>query len=373
MLYDREVRNGLKFVFFVTAFFVLLGTLPGCTSPDNRGMKAQAPAGGVLLKGAGATLPSLLYKQWFAAFHNNHPLTVISYDSVGSGEGIRRFTGINVKEDDKVDFGASDAAMNDEEMAQVPGGVVLLPVTASSVVLAYNLPGFEGDLKLSRKAYTGIFSGQIRNWNDPIIARYNPGKRPPNMTIITVVRQDRSGTTYAFTKHLDAISEDWHSRYGAATLMNWPGNAIRATGNEGVAGRIKQANGSIGYVSNEFAHNLGLKLAILENREGKFVAPTGQNCNCSLLTAKMPENLRVFIPDPAGPDSYPIVTFTWILLHKSYDNPGKSKAIHDLFQWCLLDGQKYAPQLGYIQLPQDVVNKALAALDTLPHAAAEDK
>jgi len=345
----------------------------GCKAPENSAPALRAPAGGILIKGAGATLPSLLYKHWFASYNNIHHDTVIGYDIVGSGEGIRRFIGNNVKEEDRVDFGASDAAMRDEEMAQVPKGVVLLPATAASVVLAYNLPGFEGDLKLSRRAYAGIFSGQIRKWNDPIIAASNSGKRLPNMDITTVVRQDRSGTTYAFTKHLDAISEAWRSQHGAATLVNWPGNAMRATGNEGVAGRIQHAIGSIGYVGYEFAHSLGLKLAMLENRDGKFVAPTARSFTSSFADVKMPENMRLFIPDPAGSDSYPIVTFSWILLYTSYDDPAKSKAIHDLFRWCLVEGQESAPQLGYVQLPEAVAKKALAALDTITASEAGKK
>ncbi|HAM50175.1 MAG TPA: phosphate ABC transporter substrate-binding protein PstS [Nitrospiraceae bacterium] len=344
---------------------VLLGSLQGCSSPDREKPRATAPPGGVLLRGAGATFPSILYKQWFATYQNDHPKTSIIYDAVGSGEGILRFIGSNIKDEDKVDFGASDAAMNDDEISLVPKGVVLLPMTAGSVVLAYNLPDFKGDLKLSRKAYAAIFLGEIKNWNDPLIAKTNPGVKLPKLTINTVVRQDRSGTTYAFTKHLDAIDEKWHSRYGAEILVAWPDNAMRAKGNEGVAGLIKHAAGSIGYVSYEFAHQLGLKLATLENREGKFVAPTEQSCTAALATAEMPENLRVFIADPVGPESYPIVTFSWILLYKDYEDAAKAKTIRDLFQWCLQDGQKYAAQLGYVRLPANVIAKALSALNTI--------
>ena len=365
MRFERKFRQASLCALLLTALSIFPGAMGGCTYQEKEGQKVQAPPGGLFLKGAGATFPSLLYKQWFAAYPKEHPGTIISYDSVGSGEGIRRFIGNNIKEHDRVDFGASDAAMNDEDMAKVPGGVVLVPLTAGSVVLAYNLPEFEGDLRLSRKAYIGIFSGEIRTWNDPVIAASNPGKRLPKRTITLVVRQDKSGTTYAFTKHLDAISETWRSRYGAATLVDWPGDAMRATGNEGVAGRIEHAVGSIGYVSFEFARNLGLKLAVLENREGHFVAPSGPGGTSALAAVDMPENLRVFVPDPTGPDSYPIVTLSWVLLYKKYDDPGKARALRDLFRWCLTEGQNYAPQLNYIKLPQSVADKALAALDTV--------
>ena len=315
--------------------------------------------------GPGPPSPLWLYKRWFEVYQADHPQTVITYDGVGSGEGIRRFSGKNVKDEERVDFGASDAAMKDEDMGQVPQGVVLLPVTAGSVVLAYNLPDLEGELKLSRKAYAGIFLGEIKQWNDPAIARTNPGAKLPKLSIATVVRQDSSGTTYAFTKHLDAISEKWRAQHGPATLVNWPGNAMRAKGNEGVATRIKHSIGSIGYVGYEFAMKLGLKTALLENREGKFVRPTQESCIAALAAAEMPENLRVFVPDPAGPDSYPIVTFTWILLYQNYPDAEKAKSIRDLFQWCLLEGQKFAPQLGYVQLPASTVEKAQAALNTI--------
>ena len=361
----RGFHRVLKGAPFLLAVVVLLGGLYGCSSWDSKEEKVKAPPGGVLLRGAGATFPSWLYKRWFELYQNDHPKTVITYDSVGSGEGIRRFIGKNIKEEEHVDFGASDAAMKDEDIGQVPNGVVLLPITAGSVVLAYNLPGLEGDLKLSRKAYTAIFLGEIKKWNDPAIAKTNSGAKLPNFSIATVVRQDSSGTTYAFTKHLDAISEKWRAQHGPATLVNWPGNAMRAKGNEGVAARINQAIGSIGYVSYEFASKLGLKFAVIENKEGKFVKPTEQSCTAALSAAEMPENLRVFVPDPSGQDSYPIVTFSWILLYKNYPDAEMANSIHDLFQWCLLDGQKYAPDLGYIRLPANVTGKALAALNTV--------
>lgn len=346
----------------VSAIIAVALTATGCSSPDQIA-EAKAPAGGVLLRGAGATLPSPLYKEWFTVYQSGHPDTVVTYDSVGSGEGIRRFLGKNVKQEEMVDFGASDAAMSDDEIAQAPKGVLLLPMTAGAVVLAYNLPDFEGDLRLSRKAYAGIFQGEIKNWNDRQIAEANPGKKLPKLTIATVVRQDGSGTTYAFTKHLDAISDRWRSRYGPATLVNWPGNAMRAPGNEGVAGRINQSIGSIGYVSYEFAHKLKLKIAALENRSGRFVMPTGQSSGAALASAELPENLRLFMPDPPGPDAYPIVTFSWILLYPSYEDARKAKAVRELFRWCLSDGQNHASRLGYVRLPPSITTRALIALD----------
>jgi phosphate transport system substrate-binding protein len=316
----------------------------------------------VILRGAGATFPAILYKEWFAVYQKAHPGTSVSYEAVGSGEGVRRFIGRNVKDEERVDFGASDAAMTDAEAAAVDRGALLLPATAGGVVLAYNIPGFEGELKLSRDAYARIFLGEIKTWNDPGIARTNPGVRLPRLTIATVVRQDKSGTTFAFTNHLRAISAKWRDRYGAATYVDWPGNAMRAAGNEGVAGRIGHSAGAIGYVGYEFAHRLGLKIAVLENREGRFVKPDAGGFAAALATADMPENLRVFIPDPAGENAYPIVTFTWVLLYKKYD-AAKGPAIQDLFRWCLGEGQRYAPQKGYLPLTSEAAAKGIAALD----------
>jgi phosphate transport system substrate-binding protein len=358
----RSVTVGVAPVLMV----VMLGTLlTGCSLSNRKTPETTVPAGGSVLIGAGSTFDSVLFKRWFATYQNQHPKNIITYDVVGSGEGVRRFIGKSVKDEDKIDFGASDAAMRDDEIALVEKGVLMVPITASGVVLAYNFPGFQGELKLSREAYAGIFLGEIKKWNDTLIAKSNPGVTLPNLTITTVVRQDGSGTTYAFTKHLDAISDKWRSRYGPATLVDWPGNAMRASGNEGVAGRIQQSIGSIGYVGYEFAQKIGLKTAILENKEGRYVRATPQNCIAGLATATIPENLRVFAPDPSGPDSYPIVTYSWILLRRNYADASKAKMARDLFRWCLQEGQQYAPDLGYVQLPATVAAKGLSAIDSI--------
>jgi phosphate transport system substrate-binding protein len=358
-------RGDGRHLLLALAALILLGNLLACSTQGPAKPKPQVPPGGVLLQGAGATFPSLLYKQWFATYQQSHPQTVVTYDSVGSGEGARRFLGRNVKDEDKVDFGASDAALQDDDIAKVPEGVVMLPVTAGGVALAYNLPGAPPELKLSRRAYAGIFLGEIKNWNDPLIAAANPGIKLPKLTIVTVVRQDASGTTFAFTKHLDAISEKWRSKYGPSTLIDWPGSAMRAQGNAGVAGLLQHSVGGLAYVGCEFAKKYGLQTALLENQAGKFVQPNEENLRAALASAQMPENLRVYVPDPAGPDAYPIATFTWILLRKSYGDPAKARAIRDLFAWSLGDGQQSASDLGYIPLPPEVAGKALAALQTV--------
>jgi phosphate transport system substrate-binding protein len=362
------MRKQGKFLFVVAAL-ALAALLCGCQAARTDAAadtKPAVPPGGVLLRGAGATFPSVLYRQWFEEYQKAHPGTVIRYEAVGSGEGIRRFVGAGVDSAEQVDFGASDAAMRDDEIARTPQGALMLPMTAGSVALAYNLPGFQGELKLSRKAYAGIFLGLVKNWNDPLIQKTNPEAKLPNLTITTVVRLDSSGTTFALTKHLDAISNQWRNQFGPATVVNWPGNAMRAKGNEGVASRIQQSEGSIGYVGYEFARRIGLKTALLENKEGKFVPPLAPNAIASLSTAEIPENLRAWLSDPAGANSYPIVTMTWILVHKDYADESKVRALHDLFAWTLSEpSQKMALDLGYVPLPENVAKRSLAALDTV--------
>jgi phosphate transport system substrate-binding protein len=330
-----------------------------------RGPRPVVPPGGVLLRGAGATFPSVLYDKWFHAYHAAHPSSVVTYEAVGSGEGVRRFVGQHVDGEEHVEFGASDAAMSDDQLAAVPQGALLVPTTAGSVALAYNVPDVSGDLRLSRQAYIGIFTGEIRNWRDPRIARSNPGVALPNLTIATVVRQDASGTTFAFTKHLDAASDPWRARYGAATLVDWPGNSMRATGNEGVAARVKTSVGSIGYVGYEFARRTGLRVARLENRAGQYVAPSERSAFAALAGVELPDNMRLYVPDPAGREAYPIVTLTWVLLYRNYHDPLTAQALQDMFRWCLTDGQAYAADLGYTRLPAEMAKRSLAALDAL--------
>lgn len=372
MIATRRVPYGIQLA-RVLLSIVLLGLLIGCTSskpPKNPNEATVAvteaiPAGSTVLRGAGSTFAAIIVKRWIAAYHGAHAGTYVTYAAVGSGEGVRRFIGKNIGEDEKVDFGASDSAMSDQQIAEANNNVVLVPATAGCVVLAYNLPEFTGELKLSRKAYAGIFLGEITHWNDPLIAKSNPGVKLPDLTIVTAVRLDSSGTTFAFTKNLDAISEHWRGQFGPATLINWPGDAMRAKGNEGVAGLIEKSVGSIGYVGYEFARQIGLSMATLENKDGNFVKPSPESCAAGLATAEMPDNLRIFVPDPRGADSYPIVTFTWVLLRKSYNDAQTAEAVRKFFQWSLQDGQRFAPELGYVPLPASVAGKALAAVNSV--------
>jgi phosphate transport system substrate-binding protein len=331
----------------------------GLSCSDNASSR-NLPAGTLQLQGAGATFPAPLYKKWLEEYHKHHPEVQLSYDAVGSGEGTKRFMA------GSVDFGASDAAMTDEEMHAVDRGVQLVPATAGSIVLAYNLDGLGGELKLARDVYVDIFLGHIKTWDDPRLQAANPGLHLPGETIAVVGRQDSSGTTYAFTNHLSAISDKWRDRGpGVGRVIDWPGNAMVAPGNEGVAGRIKQSRGAIGYVEYGIAQRAGLQMAWLENKAGRFVQPHGGSGLATLLHVDLPENLRAFFPDPDGQDSYPIVTYSWLLLYKQYGDQQKAAALKHYVRWCLTEGQAFNETLGYVRLAPPVVARATAALDSI--------
>ena len=281
----------------------------------------------------------------------------VNYQSVGSGAGVEQF----IK--GTVDFGASDVAMKDEEIKKVDRGVILLPVTAGSIVLAYNLPDVP-ELKLSRAVYTDILLGKIKSWDDPLIAKANPGAKLPKLPITVVYRSDGSGTTGVFTKHLSAISPEWKTKVGDGKSVKWP-VGVGAKGNEGVTAQILQTQGSIGYTEYGYAKQNNLKFAALENKGGKFVAASDESASKTLEAVALPANLRAFITDPEGADSYPIVTYTWILAYKKYPDAAKAKAIEVVIEYALTDGQKLAKELGYVPLPKAVITKVAAAADQI--------
>ena len=306
------------------------------------------------LSGAGASFPAPLYQRWAVEYNKLHPNVQINYQSVGSGAGVKQFT------QGTVDFAASDAAMSDEEIEKVKQGVVMIPATAGSIVIAYNLPEVK-DLKLSRDTYAGIFLGKITKWNDPAIAKDNPDVKLPDLPINVAFRSDGSGTTFVFTKHLSAISPDFADEVGTDKSVTWPAGA-GGKGNEGVTALVKQTPGTIGYVEYGYAVNNGLSMASLQNKAGKFVKPTAESGAATLGHVEFPENLRIWPEDPAGDDDYPIATFTWLLLYKKYSDAAKLKALKEFITYGLTDGQKFSSELGYIPLPAAVAEKSKAAL-----------
>ncbi len=255
--------------------------------------------------------------------------------------------------------------MKDEEIAKVPAdrGVILLPMTAGSIVLAYNLADVP-ELKLPRAVYTDILLGKIKSWDDPAIAKANPGAKLPKQAINVVRRADGSGTTAVFTKHLSAISPEWKTKVGEGKEVKWPvGQAAQK--NDGVAAQINQTPGSIGYLEYGFAKSSNLKVAALENKAGKFVVPDDKSAAQTLASVPLPDNLRAFISDPEGEGSYPIVTYTWLLVYKKYPDAAKAKAVEAMIEYGLNEGQSKAAELGYVPLPANVVQKVAAAADQI--------
>lgn len=335
------------------------GNTGSTTSGSNASPAATTAAGGqnVRLNGAGASFPAPLYEVWFNEYNKANPNVQVSYQSVGSGAGVNQFT------EGTVDFGASDTAMKDDEITKAKKGVLMVPMTAGSIVLAYNVPGLE-NLKLPRAVYSDILLGKITNWNDPAIAAANPGAKLPDKAISVIYRSDGSGTTGVFTKHLSAISADWKAGPGEGKTVQWPVGS-GAKGNEGVTELLKQTEGAIGYVEYGYAKNNGLSMASLENKAGQFVEPTPEASSKTLAAVQLPENFRAFIADPEGNDSYPIVTYTWLLVPKEFSDPAKAKAMEDVIKWGLTDGQKFSSDLGYIPLPKEVVDKVQPAVDAI--------
>ncbi|MEG4573738.1 phosphate ABC transporter substrate-binding protein PstS [Microcoleus sp. N3A4] len=333
---------------------------PGASPVAATGTAAPsklALASDVAITAAGASFPAPLYQRWFQDFNKINPKVQINYQSVGSGAGVEQFT------KGTVDFGASDTAMKDDEIAKVPAdkGVLLLPMTAGSIVIGYNLPDLP-ELKLPRDVYADIFAGKITKWNDPKIAAANPDAKLPDQAITIVHRSDGSGTTAVFTKHLSAISPDWKAAVGDGKTVQWP-VGVGAKGNEGVTAQILQTAGSLGYIEYGYAKNNNVKFASLQNKAGSFVAPTDESASQALATVPLPENLRAFIEDPEGAQSYPIVTYTWMLVPKTVTDPNKAKAIEAMVEYGLTEGQKVSSELGYVPLPQSVKEKVALAAD----------
>ena len=311
----------------------------------------------VKLQGAGASFPAPLYLKWFKTYNGAHPNVQVDYQSIGSGGGVKSFM------DRTVDFAASDAAMKTEDMAKVEGGVQLVPMTAGSIVLAYNLDGVPS-LRLSREAYSGIFLGKVTKWTDPIIAKENPGVKLPNEPVNVIVRADSSGTTFVFSQHLSTVSPEFAKSVGTNNMPNWP-VGTRSKGNEGVTASLLTTPGAIGYVEYGYAHSQNLHTATLENKSGNYVSATTDSAKAALASATLPPDLIVWVSDPDAKDAYPIVTFTWMILYKKYDNREKLDALKSLVAYGLTDGQKDSEALGYVPLPDAVVSQAQAAVAAL--------
>ncbi|MFT3975457.1 MAG: phosphate ABC transporter substrate-binding protein PstS [Amaricoccus sp.] len=312
------------------------------------------------LTGSGASFPFPLYSAWFKDFSSKSDGITVDYQSKGSGAGIQDYL------NKVVDFAASDSAMKDEDIAKAGGNAVLLPMTAGEIVLIYNLPGVS-ELKLPREVYPQIFLGQITNWNDPKIAAANPGVTLPDMPITVVVRSDSSGTTFNFTNHLSAIDADFKAGPGVGNSVQWPASSklVKAPKNDGVTATVMQTPGAIGYTEFGYAKLTGTPMAELENKAGKFIPAGGEGGAEALATAQFDDQMRAFITDPEGDSAYPIATFTWMIFPKSVADPAKAEAMKQLVAYGLTDGQAMAESLGYIEMPEAVIEKVKAAAEKI--------
>lgn len=305
------------------------------------------------LNGAGASFPAPLYQGWFAQYNMSNPGVQISYQSVGSGAGVEQYLqGI-------VDFGATDKPLSEEERATFKSTYgkdpIQVPMTAGTVVFAYNLPGVD-NLQLSRAAYCGIANGEISQWNDPLIAQANPNATLPDLPISWVYRSDGSGTTFLFTSHLQAACPTWEG--GADKTVEWS-DGIGAKGNEGITAQVAQTEGGIGYVEYTYVKENGMTAAAIENKSGKIIAPSPEAASLTFKGTEIPEDFALTVADPANPEAYPIAGMTWLLLYPEYEDANKATALQGFVKWALNDGDRYADKLGYIPLSPEIESRVL--------------
>jgi len=304
------------------------------------------------INGAGATFPAPIYQKWFQEFNKLHPDIQINYQSIGSGGGIRQLT------EGTVDFGASDMPMTDEQLGAVKKSKVLhFPTVLGGVVPTYNLPAAM-ELKFSGETLAGIFLGNIKKWNDAAIKKDNPGINLPNDDITVVHRSDGSGTTFVWTDYLSKVSPEWKSKVGANTSVNWPAG-LGGKGNEGVAGLVKQTPGSVGYVELIYAAQNKMPFGAVKNAAGTFVKADFNTVTDAAAGAskEMPADFRVSITNAPGKNTYPISSFTWLLIPDKIDNAQKKAAITEFLKWMLTAGQMDCAGMSYAPLPKPVVAK----------------
>ncbi len=304
-----------------------------------------ARADTLLVNGAGATFPFPLYSKWFSEYNKLHPEIRFNYQSIGSGGGIQQFAA------GTVDFGASDAPMNAEELGRAPDAVHI-PTVLGAVVVTYHAP--VTGLRLTPALLEGIFLGDVKKWNDPAMAKVNPGVALPDAPITVVRRSDGSGTTYVFTDYLAKISPRWKEKVGVGKSVSWP-VGLGGKGNEGVTGLVKQTPGSIGYVELAYATQNKLPTAAIQNRDGHFVAPSIEATSAAAAGVEMPADYAVSLTDAAGQGAWPIASFTYLLVHRDAKDRARGEALVRFLWWAIHDGQRVAAPLDYAPLPKAVV------------------
>ena len=324
---------------------------------------ATAGAAAQNINGAGATFPYPIYSKWFSEYSQSHPNVKINYQSIGSGGGIRQVT------EGTVDFGASDGPMTDQQLGEAKGkGLTLIhiPTVLGAVVPIYDLPGVNQELNFSGDVIADIFLGKITTWNDARIAKDNPGVKLPATPILVVYRSGSSGTTYIFTDFLSKVSPSWKGGPGTGTAIKWP-IGIGQQGSEGVSGMVRQSPGAFGYVELIYAIQNKIQYGAVKNASGKFLKATTDGVTAAAAAAAktMPADYRVSITNAPGADSYPISSFTWLLVPAQSKDPNKGKAIVDFLHWMLDKGEGEAAGMTYAPLPkpvQDMVRKTVSTI-----------
>ena len=328
------------------------------TATSTHPTTTTTPTKEISLSGAGATFPYPLLSTMVVEYNKIRPDVKISYQSIGSGGGIRQHT------EKTVDFGASDAPLNEKQREAAPN-TLHIPITIGSVVVAYNIPGIPKGLRLTGEVLADIFLGKITKWNDPDIQDLNPDLSLPNKDILVVHRSDGSGTTFVFTGYLCSVSEEWKTKVGQGTAVQWP-TGLGAAGNEGVAAVIRGTEYTIGYVELAYALQNKMSYAYLQNREGRFIEPTLQStaAAAAAVAPTLPKGdeswFHVSLLNAPGADSYPIASFSYLLVYKELSalptmTKERAQALVEFLWWAVHEGQKYAPALQYVPLPPEVV------------------
>jgi phosphate transport system substrate-binding protein len=316
------------------------------------------------LTGAGATFPYPIYSKWFSEFRKVHSDAQINYQSIGSGGGIQQVT------TGTVDFGATDGPMNDMQLKEFQDkrgfGVLHFPTVLGAVVPAFNVPGLSGTLNFTPEALAGIFLGKITKWNDPELAKANPGAKLPGADIVVVHRSDGSGTTFVWVDYLSKVSKEWETKVGRGTSVNWP-VGLGGKGNEGVAGTLQQTPNSLGYVELVYAIQNKMAYGKVKNAAGDFVQADLASVTAAAAGASksMPADFRVSITNAPGKGTYPISSFTWLLIPEKIADPAKKKILTDFLAWMLKDGQTMTQALTFAPLPKEVLameTKAIAKI-----------
>jgi len=321
-------------------------------------MLALSAAQAQKLTGAGATFPYPIYSKWFSEYSAAHPGVEINYQSIGSGGGIRQVTA------GLVDFGATDGPATDEQLAGSKTKLIHIPTVLGAVVPVFNVPGI-GDLRFSSEVLADIYLNKIQNWSDPRIAKDNPGVKLPDLKIIVVHRSDGSGTTYIFTDFLSKVSKEWAGGPGKGTSPSWPAG-VGGKGNEGVAGLVRQLPGSLGYVELIYALQNKISYGSVKNPAGNFVKATIEGVTDAAASVKqMPADYRVSITNAPGANSYPISSFTWMLVPLRSADPAKGRVIKDLLSWIVKSGESEVSALSYAPLPKSVAEKVLQTVYSL--------